>query len=85
MIWRRAPAYDVTVTSVTDPSDQLFVVPLTTDTVDNDADTLIDRSGVHDEWRDILQSALTGLQPDYLQSLLNDDKWLPGSQRQERR
>ena len=34
----RAPAYDVTVTSVTDPSDQLFVVPLASDSVDNDDD-----------------------------------------------
>ncbi|MCA9502228.1 MAG: DUF11 domain-containing protein [Myxococcales bacterium] len=38
----RAPAYDVTVTTVTDPSDQLFVDPLTGDTLDNDADTLVD-------------------------------------------
>ncbi|MCP3938019.1 MAG: hypothetical protein GY708_21940, partial [Actinomycetia bacterium] len=38
----RAPAYDVTVTSVTDPSDQLFVDPLTADALDNDADALID-------------------------------------------
>ncbi len=34
----RAPAYDVTVTSVTDPTDQLFVDPLTTDGLDNDGD-----------------------------------------------
>ncbi|MGI9645217.1 MAG: hypothetical protein ACR2O6_07910, partial [Ilumatobacteraceae bacterium] len=38
----RAPAYDVTVTSVTDPSDRLFVDPLTGDGLDNDADALID-------------------------------------------
>ena len=37
-----APAYDVTVTSVTDPSDQLFVELLTGDGVDNDGDTLED-------------------------------------------
>ena len=38
----RAPAYDVTVTSVTDPSDQLYVDPLATDVLDNDGDTLED-------------------------------------------
>ena len=38
----RAPAYDVTVTSVTDPSDELFVDPLTGDVLDNDGDALID-------------------------------------------
>ncbi len=38
----RAPAYDVTVTSVTDPSDQLFVDPLPGDTLDNDGDALVD-------------------------------------------
>ena len=38
----RAPAYDITLTSVTDPSDMLFVDPLTGDALDNDADTLID-------------------------------------------
>jgi uncharacterized repeat protein (TIGR01451 family) len=38
----RAPAYDVTVTSVADASDQLFVDPLTGDGLDNDGDALID-------------------------------------------
>lgn len=38
----RAPAFDVTVTSVADPSDQLFVLPLASDGVDNDADALTD-------------------------------------------
>jgi uncharacterized repeat protein (TIGR01451 family) len=38
----RAPAYDVTVTSLADPSDLLFVDPLAGDALDNDADTLID-------------------------------------------
>ncbi len=42
---RRAPAYDVTVTSVTDPSDQLFVAPLTGDLLDNDADGGVDETG----------------------------------------
>jgi uracil-DNA glycosylase len=45
-----------------------------------DASTLLDRSGVHDDWRDILQSALTSLQPDYVDSLLRDANWLPGSE-----
>jgi len=35
---QRAPAYDVTVTSVTDGSDLLFVDPLTGDGLDNDGD-----------------------------------------------
>ncbi len=38
----RAPAYDVTVTSVTDASDQLEVLALTGDTLDNDGDALVD-------------------------------------------
>ncbi|MBY0402153.1 hypothetical protein K2X89_17800, partial [Myxococcota bacterium] len=38
----RAPAYDVTVTSTTDPSDLLFVDPLTGDVLDNDGDALVD-------------------------------------------
>ncbi len=38
----RAPAYDVTVTSTTDPTDQLLVDTLTSDALDNDADALID-------------------------------------------
>ncbi|TDI53405.1 MAG: hypothetical protein E2O97_00520, partial [Acidobacteria bacterium] len=38
----RAPAYDVTVTSVTDPSDQLEVELLGSDGVDNDADMDVD-------------------------------------------
>jgi uncharacterized repeat protein (TIGR01451 family) len=38
----RAPAYDVTVTSDTDPGDQMFVDPLTGDVLDNDGDQLID-------------------------------------------
>ena len=38
----RSPAYDVTVTSVTDPTDQLFVELLGSDLVDNDGDALVD-------------------------------------------
>ena len=42
---------------------------------------LLERSAVHDEWREILQTALSELQPGYVESLLRDDNWLPGSDR----
>ena len=42
---------------------------------------LIDASGVHDEWREILQTALSRVDPAYLDSLLQDDSWLPGADR----
>jgi uracil-DNA glycosylase len=45
------------------------------------AETLIDRSGVHNDWRQILQQAFTALEPEYLESLLHDKNWLPGSDR----
>lgn len=45
----------------------------------NDADSLIVRSGVHRDWREILQQALTSLTDEYTESLLRDDNWLPGS------
>ena len=38
----RAPAYDVTVTTDLDPSDLMFIDPLTGDTLDNDGDSLVD-------------------------------------------
>ena len=38
----RAPAYDITVTSVTDPTDLQYVDPLETDGLDNDGDGEID-------------------------------------------
>ena len=44
-------------------------------------DTLIKRSGVHDDWRQILAESLLTLDPDYLESLLLDDTWLPGVDR----
>ncbi|MBT8437016.1 MAG: uracil-DNA glycosylase, partial [Gammaproteobacteria bacterium] len=44
-------------------------------------DTLIERSGVHDDWRITLSESLSTLQPDYLESLLRDDAWLPGVDR----
>ncbi len=40
----RAPAYDVTVTTDTDPTDLIFVQPLPTDGLDNDGDTEIDEA-----------------------------------------
>lgn len=46
-----------------------------------DAAALIDRSGVHPDWRQILQQALTSLDPDYTESLLRAENWLPGSER----
>jgi uncharacterized repeat protein (TIGR01451 family) len=41
----RAPAYDVTVTSDTDPTDLIFVDPLDADGLDNDGDGEIDEAG----------------------------------------
>lgn len=43
--------------------------------------SLLDRSGVHPDWRHILQQALTSLDPEYTESLLCDENWLPGSDR----
>lgn len=45
----------------------------------SDIDELIKRSMTHPEWQDILDDALSGMDPDYLHSLLQDDNWLPGS------
>ena len=42
---------------------------------------LLNRSGVHDEWRERLADALAAVDPDYLESLLRDDNWLPGIDR----
>ncbi|MDH3218824.1 MAG: uracil-DNA glycosylase [Gammaproteobacteria bacterium] len=44
-------------------------------------DTLIGRSGAHDEWKGILEASLARLDPAYLESLLRDDSWLPGPDR----
>lgn len=43
-----------------------------------DAEVLIRRSGVHEDWRPLLIDALATLEHDYLQALINDDSWLPG-------
>lgn len=45
------------------------------------ASILIDRCGVHQDWREIVETALARVDTDYLDSLLNDDGWLPGSER----
>jgi uracil-DNA glycosylase len=47
----------------------------------SDAERLMQRSGVHPEWRETLAAALATLDPDYLHSLLLDDGWLPGPDR----
>ena len=44
-------------------------------------DTLIHRSAVHADWQPILDESLLTLDPDYLESLLHDDGWLPGVDR----
>jgi uracil-DNA glycosylase len=44
-------------------------------------DRLLKRSEVHDEWRQILEESLSTLDPDYLDSLLRDEDWLPGVDR----
>jgi len=46
-----------------------------------DAERLMQRSRVHLEWREIVGEALAALDPEYLQSLLHDDNWLPGPAR----
>ena len=45
------------------------------------ASILIDRCGVLQEWREVVETALARVDSDYLDSLLNDDGWLPGSER----
>jgi uracil-DNA glycosylase len=47
----------------------------------SNVDTLVNRSGVHEDWRPILHESLLTLDPDYLKSLLRDDDWLPGIDR----
>ena len=44
----------------------------------SNAERLLQLAGVHPEWRDVLSRALATLDPEYLQSLLRDDGWLPG-------
>ena len=44
-------------------------------------DALIQRSGVHDDWRQILVESLSTLDSSYLDDLLQDSEWLPGVDR----
>ncbi len=44
----------------------------------SDAELLMQHALVHHEWQQILADALSTVDPDYLQSLLQDDSWLPG-------
>ena len=44
-------------------------------------DTLVGRSGAHDDWRQILVASLSTLETNYLDALLQDDDWLPGIDR----
>ena len=45
----------------------------------SDAELLMQQASVHPQWHQILTEALATLDPDYLQSLLQDDNWLPGA------
>ena len=45
----------------------------------NAAQLLISKSSVHPDWQPILQQALSRVEEDYLQSLLSESDWLPGS------
>jgi len=44
-----------------------------------DIDSLMQRAQVHPQWYGILAEALATLDTEYLESLLQDDSWLPGS------
>jgi large repetitive protein len=45
----RAPAYDVSINDLMDPSDLMYVVPFATDGLDNDGDGLIDGADANGE------------------------------------
>jgi uracil-DNA glycosylase len=45
----------------------------------SDAELLMQQAQVHHEWQQILADALATVDPDYLQSLLQDNSWLPGA------
>ena len=45
----RAPAYDVSIRDILDPSDLMFVVPFASDGLDNDGDGLIDAADTNGE------------------------------------
>ena len=46
-----------------------------------DIETLLRRSAVHAEWREILSEALAAVDPGYLRALIDDPDWLPGPDR----
>ena len=72
----RAPAYDVTVTSVTDPGDQIFVEPLPGDTVDNDGDALIDGGDAGGEGTITDNTVLNGTPAQVIASFTHSDALL---------
>jgi len=72
----RAPAYEVTVTSVTDPSDELFVDPLTSDTLDNDGDALVDAGDAAGEGQITDNTVLNGLPAEVIASYTHSDALL---------
>jgi uracil-DNA glycosylase len=47
----------------------------------SDIDSLILRAGAHGDWHQVLRQALATLDPHYIKSLLEDDRWLPGADR----
>jgi len=42
---------------------------------------LIERCAVHPDWRELLAQACGGLEREYIDSLLQDTRWLPGADR----
>jgi len=44
-------------------------------------ETLLNRSGVHPQWRPVLLHACEAVDPNYLQALIDDPHWLPGPER----
>lgn len=44
-------------------------------------ETLLERSRVHPDWQNILESTLARLDQEYLDALLEDRDWLPGANR----
>ena len=42
--------------------------------------TLIQNSGVHAEWQPLLNEAMSTLDEDYAQNLIDDSNWLPGGE-----
>jgi uracil-DNA glycosylase len=45
------------------------------------AEQLLQTPPIHPDWRPLLSAALSTMNPDYLQTLLDDDDWLPGKDR----